>query len=166
MIIPNLFLEMKTKMQLFNDGDAIFIVFGDSTGKPATNIFKSYMLVGQLVLLNDTTIAEVNRIHPRIWDVYKIVTNKPFRNGEFYEFTTKAQKIDKSKAKSELDDIAVVPNPYVGAASWEAFSNELVEVKEKFILHIYQMNVQLEFIQLAVNLLIQLSITALFLMVK
>ena len=33
--------------------------------------------------------------------------------------------MDLSKAKTDLDNIAVVPNPYVGAASWEKFSTEV-----------------------------------------
>ena len=44
---------------------------------------------------------------------------KPFRTGESFTFTTEAPRFDPSKAKSDLDNIAVVPNPYVGAASWE-----------------------------------------------
>ncbi|MBI1932815.1 MAG: hypothetical protein HYS24_09795 [Ignavibacteriales bacterium] len=114
----------ENKNQEFDNGDAIFIVFGDSIGKPATNL--SNLKIGwSMTLVNDTTIIESDRIHPSYGDVYKISTKKPFRNDEFYQFTTKAQKLDLSKAKKELDDIAVVPNPYVGAASWEKYSNEV-----------------------------------------
>ena len=75
--------------------------------------------------IEDTAIAEIEQKAPQTGDVYSIVTNKPYRNGEFYEFVTKAQGFDKSKAKSDLNDIAVVPNPYAGAASWEAFSTSV-----------------------------------------
>ena len=52
-------------------------------------------------------------------DVYRFVTTKPFRTGESFQFKMRAPKQDTEKAISELDKIAVVPNPYVGAASWE-----------------------------------------------
>jgi hypothetical protein len=110
--------------ELFNSGDAIFIVFGDSVGDPVTstsNLHASW----SISIFNDTTLAEENRIDPEFGDVYKIVTKKPFRDKEFYEFATKSQELDISKAKTDLDNIAVVPNPYVGAASWEKFSNEV-----------------------------------------
>ncbi len=69
--------------------------------------------------------------------MYKVVTTKPFRKGEFYEFTTKAQAMDLLNAKSELDNIAVVPNPYVGAASWEKFSNEVGRGERKiYFIHL------------------------------
>ncbi|MCB0753571.1 MAG: hypothetical protein KDC52_19020, partial [Ignavibacteriae bacterium] len=112
------------KNTLFDDGDAVFIIFGDSVGKPVTkntNLHASW----SVSIFNDTTLAEDKRIHPEFGDVYKVVTKKPFRNGEFFEFTTKAQDMDLSKAKTDLDNIAVVPNPYVGAASWEKFSTEV-----------------------------------------
>ena len=49
----------------------------------------------------------------------RIVTTKPFRTGEAFQFKMQAPAVDAERAKSELDKVAVVPNPYVGAASWE-----------------------------------------------
>ena len=37
----------------------------------------------------------------------------------------KGQGFDKTKAESDLNNVIVVPNPYVGAASWEPLSNEV-----------------------------------------
>jgi len=110
--------------ELFNDGDAIFVVVGDSLGKKATS-FADVRVSWSMTLVKDSTIAESQQRHPQIGDVYKIVTNKPFRKNEFIEFTTTGQGFDKSKATSDLDKIAVVPNPYVGAASWEPFSTSV-----------------------------------------
>lgn len=109
---------------LFNNGDAIFIVFGDSIGKPAMS-FSNLRVGWSISFIKDTAIAEIEQKKPQIGDVYSIVTNKPYRDGEFYQFVTKAQGFDNSKAVSELDNIAVVPNPYAGAASWEAFSTDV-----------------------------------------
>jgi hypothetical protein len=62
---------------------------------------------------------------PQFGDVYKVVNKKPFRKDEFYEFTLRGQSFDPSLAKSDLDKISVVPNPYVGAASWEPGTTEV-----------------------------------------
>lgn len=103
---------------LFNDGDVIYIVSGDSAGKKATSYLKS-KVCWSISLSADTTIAESKRIAPAAGDVYIIRTSKPFRTGEYYDFLMKAPSYDKQKAVLELQNIAVVPNPYVGAASWE-----------------------------------------------
>jgi hypothetical protein len=110
--------------QLFNDTDAIFFVFGDSIGKAATN-FSNLHVSSSVTLIKDTTISEEQQIPPQPGDVFRVTNKKPFRNGEFYEFTLKGQGFDKTKAITDLNDIAVVPNPYVGAASWEPLSTEV-----------------------------------------
>lgn len=109
---------------IFNEGDAIFFVFGDSLGKRATN-FSNLHVSWSVTFIKDTLIAEVQQMPPQFGDVFKVVNKKPFRKGEFYEFTLKGQGFDKSKAVLDLDDVAVVPNPYVGAASWEPSSTEV-----------------------------------------
>ena len=37
----------------------------------------------------------------------------------------KAPGFDQEQAKTDMDDIAVVPNPYVGMASWEPVTNSV-----------------------------------------
>ena len=108
--------------ELFDDGDAIFVVFGDSAGKPAET-WSEVRISWSMTLVKDTTIADEDQLPPQEGDVYKIITKKPFRTGEYFEFITQGQDFDLSKAQSELDKIAVVPNPYTGAASWEPLSN-------------------------------------------
>jgi hypothetical protein len=120
----------------FNDGDAIFFAFGDSLGKPATS-FLDLHVSWSVTLIKDTTIAEGDQRPPQIGDVFKVVNTKPFREGEFYEFTTKGQSFDKTKATEELANIAVVPNPYVGAASWEPLSTEVGRGERRiFFIHL------------------------------
>lgn len=114
----------KNHDHIFNDSDAIFFVFGDSLGKSATS-FSDLHVSWSMTLLKDTSIAEQDQKPPQPGDVYKFINTKPFRQGEFYEFTTKAQAFDKTKAKQQLANIAVVPNPYVGAASWEPLTTEV-----------------------------------------
>lgn len=103
---------------LFNAGDAVFFVAGDSAGKPATS-FADVRVGWSVTFVKDTTLADSDQRVPQPGDVFRVVTKKPFRTGEFFEFTAMAPSFDRAKAVSDLDDIAVVPNPYVGAASWE-----------------------------------------------
>lgn len=59
------------------------------------------------------------RSRPRSGDTLTVVLSKLFRSTDIFEFTTKSQTIDQKLAKSELDKIKVVPNPYIATASWE-----------------------------------------------
>lgn len=56
---------------------------------------------------------------PKPGDVFTLKISKPFRSDDIYSFTTNAAFADRKEAKKQLEDIAVVPNPYVIAASWE-----------------------------------------------
>ncbi len=110
--------------QKFDAGDAIFIIAGDSLGGKVTS--NSNRHVGwSISLIQDTSIAADKQIAPQPGDVYKIVTTKPFRTGEYYQFTTKSSYFDKSKLMQDMSDIAVVPNPYAGAASWEPATQQV-----------------------------------------
>ncbi len=46
-------------------------------------------------------------------------TLKPFTSRDAFEFTTVAEHHDDEVAKDKLEDIRVVPNPYVATAEWE-----------------------------------------------
>ncbi len=52
-------------------------------------------------------------------DVFHIETSKQFKSGDYFEFSTKAATVSAEKAKTELSEISVVPNPYIAAAAWE-----------------------------------------------
>ena len=49
----------------------------------------------------------------------RIKIKTPFKSNDKYSFTTVKQYADNSLASENLDNVAVVPNPYVGAARWE-----------------------------------------------
>ena len=61
----------------------------------------------------------VDKRNPQPGDTATIFLNKPFLSYDIYNFVMKTSKISVDKAKSELDDIRVVPNPYIAAATWE-----------------------------------------------
>lgn len=58
-------------------------------------------------------------IYPGDGDVFVIKTTKPFGKGDYFTFATKAAKVDAAVAKDKMDEIRVVPNPYVAQATWE-----------------------------------------------
>ncbi len=64
-------------------------------------------------------IPNVQPKEPVAGDEFFIKTRKPFYQGDKFTFSTKASGIDNNLAKSQLNKIKVVPNPYIGAASWE-----------------------------------------------
>jgi hypothetical protein len=109
---------------IFNDNDAIFLAFGDSAGKKATD-FSNLNVGWSITLIKDTTITQDKQRAPQVGDVFRVVTKKPFRTGEYFQFQSQAQAFDDSKAVKDLDKIAVVPNPYVGAASWEPATTQV-----------------------------------------
>lgn len=109
-----------------NDTDAVFIICGDSAAKPAVSFTNPKTRIGwSLSMFQDTTIPPDRQRPPEPGDVYRIVTKKPFRTGEAFEFTTTSPRVDRNAARVQLDNIAVVPNPYVGAASWEPSSTDV-----------------------------------------
>ena len=72
----------------------------------------------------------IEPIPPMPGDIFLIHVDKPFRGeygdslnplvGDNFEFTTQAADIDTPSVKSELlEQVAVVPNPYVVSATWE-----------------------------------------------
>lgn len=133
---------------LFEDGDAVFMAFGDSLGKRADR-FSDVKVSWSVSFVKDTTLPESEQIPPQPGDVFRLVTKKPFRTGEYFEFTTKAPSFDGSKAVRDLEKIAVVPNPYTGAASWEPASAQVgrgerriyfIHLPQKCTIRIYTMS--------------------------
>jgi len=88
-------------------GDTITIIeFIDSQFKFAYNVTYGYPPAG-------------SPIEPEPGDKFVIRTYKPFYEGDYFEFSTKASKLDNELANNNLGRIKVVPNPYIGTASWE-----------------------------------------------
>jgi hypothetical protein len=58
-------------------------------------------------------------VYPVDGDIFKISSEKPFMAGDYFNFATKAAAISNEQAKLELDNIKVVPNPYIATNVWE-----------------------------------------------
>jgi hypothetical protein len=58
-------------------------------------------------------------VYPQAGDRFMIYTVKPFADGDYFSFKTKAMSVNNSAANKALSRISVVPNPYIATASWE-----------------------------------------------
>ena len=59
------------------------------------------------------------QVAPQPGDIFHLATRKPFRNGDVVLFTLRGEEYNQEKAKTDLEKIAVIPNPYLAAAAWE-----------------------------------------------
>jgi hypothetical protein len=59
-------------------------------------------------------------IEPVAGDQYVLLTQRPFYEGDYFSIVSKSASTDNSKAKEEMSDIKVVPNPYIAGALWES----------------------------------------------
>jgi hypothetical protein len=69
----------------------------------------------------DTVFAQ--QLPPEPGDIFLMSIRKPFTHKDTYSFTTKRSYVVPERAKSELERIAVVPNPYVAASEYEIKPN-------------------------------------------
>ncbi|MDA3860836.1 MAG: hypothetical protein PF445_06390 [Melioribacteraceae bacterium] len=67
----------------------------------------------------DTTITKIDAVLPVAGDRYYVRTDKPFEAGDKYSYSSTAAEIDLSKVSASLEDIKVVPNPYVAYSMTE-----------------------------------------------
>ena len=108
------------------DGPLISIRFGHPTVATEITIYDT-TIVGYDTTFSEQTIISVDSLPdedvfpPVNGDIFHIEIDRPFSMADVYGFTTTASRIDTGLIDSLnlLEKIAVVPNPYVVAASWE-----------------------------------------------
>ncbi len=94
-------------------GDKIKILeFSTATSGDTTNIYAAWSISYDSALTGITNL-------PKNGDKYLIKTKRPFQTGDYFTFKTISEKISSDKAKETLANVGVVPNPYLGSASWE-----------------------------------------------
>ncbi|MFZ1288846.1 MAG: hypothetical protein WAR79_02055, partial [Melioribacteraceae bacterium] len=79
----------------------------------ATDATTSY----QIDLRLDREVTE--QILPKAGDIYKLVTDKPFEAGDEYSFSTKKAEFVATTSDKLLNEVYVVPNPYVAYSASE-----------------------------------------------
>ncbi|MEW5799525.1 MAG: hypothetical protein AB1728_11030 [Bacteroidota bacterium] len=114
--ITNLTVGYRTKFLIqdidgsrnFSSGDTIRILDGYKSDSDFKICYKvSFVL------------PPINAVPPGEGDRFILRTTKPFASGDFFEFKTRAARIDPNTAANQLSKISVVPNPYVATAKWE-----------------------------------------------
>ncbi len=85
--------------------------------RPITNNYFHLKTTWRLFFEADS--SQTKQIPPAPGDIFRIATKKPFQTGDKITFKVRGQGYDAQTARANLDQIAVVPNPYVVAASWE-----------------------------------------------
>ncbi len=99
-------------------GPLIVINF-DTLTYELVNITDTLNTDSSIIVIDTTMLVQVKSTPPDSGDIFHIAIDRPFAMNDVFSFTTSTSKIDTSIAKDNLDDIAVVPNPYIVAASWE-----------------------------------------------
>ena len=95
-------------------GDTIQILeFKDGIINPTNVRFAWNLTYGSPINPNETPVEPVNG------DKYQISTLKSLKTGDYFSYSTVPVRVDNSAAQNSLNKINVVPNPYLGAATWE-----------------------------------------------
>jgi len=125
-------LPVNFKITDVTNGDSVAVELFDNDGDkelsigdviviiqyPNSNNYSEFYLTWKLEVLQPPGIGYQPQ-YPEPDDVFLLKTNKQFATGDYFSFSTKAADIDSEQAKNDLKKISVVPNPYVGQASWE-----------------------------------------------
>lgn len=67
----------------------------------------------------DSVIVFDDPIYPGEGDVFLFFSTKPFEPDDRYSFTTRAMSFEAQQARNALDDVYVVPNPYIAFSAAE-----------------------------------------------
>ena len=92
-------LELPPEDSLWTPGDRAVIMQGDETSTTSWEFTFLEQAEGGIA--------------PNSGDIYYIATTRPFSEEDKYQFITNASLINNEQAINELDNISVVPNPYV-----------------------------------------------------
>ncbi|MCK9211018.1 MAG: hypothetical protein M0P61_09310 [Ignavibacteriaceae bacterium] len=93
--------------------------WGESVVVRPTNATGSTTSYEVVFALPDSSVT-TTPILPKAGDVFTIKTTKPFQANDTYLFQTKPTVFSQASAKERIDDIYVVPNPYVGYSMLES----------------------------------------------
>ncbi|MCB0281703.1 MAG: hypothetical protein KDF60_03920 [Calditrichaeota bacterium] len=101
----------------WDPGDNIFIL--ENVTNPT--VLNSKKTTWQVII--EPAPTDTNWTAPEAGDLLYIATFKPFVDGDKFSFNTNGAKSDVQLAKKNLDDIRVVPNPYVATNAIEPKNN-------------------------------------------
>lgn len=125
-------LPQPVNFTVFNLTDSVKVPFAFWEIDGSDGIFSANYLETDLVIFMDGSeipgtksswafkvVYDTLHRNPAAGDVVTLFTRKPFLSNVIFEFTTDSARINQQLAKNDLDQIKVVPNPYVATAIWE-----------------------------------------------
>ncbi|APF18943.1 hypothetical protein Calab_3298 [Caldithrix abyssi DSM 13497] len=109
------------------DNEQMEVIFFDRNGNDIVDIGDRLV---PIIYVNDrpkgvwqvafNAPAGQDTILPQPGDIIKIFVSKPFTNDDSYQLQTLASTVNKEKAKKDfLQNVAVIPNPYIVTSSFE-----------------------------------------------
>jgi hypothetical protein len=109
--LVNMFIRDNDDSDDYSAGDVVFIAEEDSVGR------QEYRFT--------ITVSPNATTPPSPGDKIRISTTRQFGSDDKFQFGVRQGYIDDELANDQLENIYVVPNPYVGAASWERAANAI-----------------------------------------
>lgn len=103
----DLIIEDLNGTRVFDPGDALIINERIGTARKFRHRVSLTVPEGQ------------ESVPPSAGDVLRVSVYREFATGDLFQFTLRPSSINQEDARDQLKDIAVVPNPYVGASQFE-----------------------------------------------
>ncbi|MBN2103608.1 hypothetical protein JW835_06155 [bacterium] len=129
---------VKVNFKVWNKTDECYMKFAyrerDSAADSLAGYFtfatnpKGRLYSDEIWILSEDTLTQyeikmvsqaVDTLQPQGGDTAFIRVNKPFLANDVFVFTMQNPSVDQEEAKNDLNDIRVVPNPYIVSNSWE-----------------------------------------------
>jgi hypothetical protein len=107
---PGMFTMKKKRSS--GEGLSDLIIFLETATGSEDTVITWYLTFDQVDFFDEERF-------PVFGDTAFVYTQKPFMHWDKFVFTTHTEFVDSAEAKAGLDDIKVVPNPYIVANSWE-----------------------------------------------
>jgi hypothetical protein len=106
---------------VYDHGELIVIIMGTTPENEPVFAGGEWRASWAIRLLEPDPILQpgVDTVPPSAGSSLEFKTHKPFQNSDVYEFTMQGGEFDAQEAKKELNDIYVVPNPYVATSDFE-----------------------------------------------
>jgi len=141
----------QTASDLFGEPDTMELVVEDLNENGRLDLLEDRFLVGALAVRAvgsfkligwggtvfgfDFNLADDESRLPKDGDVYRLDFNRPFTAGDSITFTVdEIPDLDKSQLKSVMDDIKVVPNPYIMTNAMEpAVGNKFLNQRRRIM---------------------------------
>jgi len=121
--VPFVILEGQDDLQNgeYDHGETIIIAMGREPGEPPMRPGGAWRVSWAIRVVPPDSVleADVPVIPPRAGTELRFLTSKPFQTGDHIVFNTTEAALDETKAASELENVIVVPNPYVATNSFE-----------------------------------------------